>query len=405
MSADGELRALVSAMPVPELDGDPWTLPPELASARVAIVTTAGLYRRGEAAFDLFDQSFRLLPADDRDLIVGHNSLNFDRTGVLADLNVVFPIDRLVELANAGAIGSVAPRHVSFMGAQMDTLATITLDTGPAAAAALRDDGVDVAVITTVCPFCPRTACAIARALEANGIATVVLNSIRSFAERMRPPRALYCEFPIGRPLGRPDDPPFQRRVLERALGLLDRASGPVLEDFGEAITDDVDDALTCPLPPRTDPFLPPSVDEAQGLRGAFERGSTGGLSSVEDPEAVYAALAAFERVVAGTPWPEAGIEPNPMRAAGLISAYYQQAAVGLAEHVPLARQAESWYSRDTAAAATMRRAQQAMQEQGAPEPIWFYLLPVTQQGITPPSMRTVTTHISADTASRPKGA
>ncbi|MGI8662250.1 MAG: hypothetical protein ACR2LQ_03450 [Acidimicrobiales bacterium] len=388
MSADSELRDLVADMPVPGYEDEPWTTPPPLEQARVALVTTAGLYRPGEDPFDLFDQSYRVLPGNERNLIVGHNSLNFDRTGVLADLNVVYPIDRLAELAADGLIGSVAPRHVAFMGAQMDTLSTITLDTGPAAAAALRADGVDVAVITTVCPFCPRTACAIARALEANGIATVVLNSIRSFAERMHPPRALYCEFPIGRPLGRPNDAPFQRRVLVAALDLLSRPSGPVLEDFGETITDHVHDALTCTIPPGVDPSLPRAVDEARGLRPAFERGAAGGMTSVEDPEAVYDALAGFDRIATGTPWTDASIQPNPMRAAGLIAAYYQQVAVGLSGHVPLARQAESWYGQHTAAADTIRQAQQAMQDQGAPEMVWFYLLPVTQQGTIPPSMR-----------------
>jgi hypothetical protein len=252
----------------------------------------------------------------------------------------------------------------------------------------LRDDAVDVAVITTVCPFCPRTACAIARALEANGIATVLLNSIRSFAERMHPPRALYCEFPIGRPLGRPDDAEFQRRVLLAALELFERPSGPVLEDFDETITDHVDEALTCTIPPGLDRTVPRAIDEAHALRPAFERGATGGMTSIENPDAVYEALAAFDRVARGRSWTEAGIRPNPMRAAGLIAAYYQQAAVGLSDHVPRARQAESWYANHTAAAETMRRAQRAMQDQGVPEPIWFYLLPVTQQGTVPPSMR-----------------
>jgi hypothetical protein len=102
----------------------------------------------------------------------------------------------------------------------------------------------------------------------------------------------------------------------------------------------------------------------------------------------VYAALDAFERLAAGAAWHDAGLEPNPMRAAGLVAGYYQQAAVGLADHVPEARQAETWYATRTEAAATIRRAQQAMQDQGAPEMIWFYLLPATQQGTVPPSMR-----------------
>jgi D-proline reductase (dithiol) PrdB len=46
-----------------------------------------------------------------------HLSTNFDRTGFQQDWNVVFPLDRLRELAGDGTIGSVADYHYSFMGA------------------------------------------------------------------------------------------------------------------------------------------------------------------------------------------------------------------------------------------------------------------------------------------------
>ncbi|HCH79268.1 MAG TPA: D-proline reductase (dithiol) protein PrdB, partial [Acidimicrobiaceae bacterium] len=65
-------------------------------------------------------------------------------------LNVVYPIDRLEELAEQGVIGSVADRHVSFAGNQPDDVATIRMDSGPAAAAALKADGVDVVLLTPV---------------------------------------------------------------------------------------------------------------------------------------------------------------------------------------------------------------------------------------------------------------
>jgi D-proline reductase (dithiol) PrdB len=70
--------------------------------------------------------------------------------GVKMDLNVVYPIDRLEELAAQGIIGSVAPRHISFAGNQPDDVSTIRLDTGPSAAAQLRQDGVDVVILTPV---------------------------------------------------------------------------------------------------------------------------------------------------------------------------------------------------------------------------------------------------------------
>jgi hypothetical protein len=74
-----------------------------------------------------------------------HFSPNFDRSGFALDLNVVYPIDRLHELAAREVIGSVVSKHLSFMGAQPDhTLSTIRLDIGPAATHILRDDGVAV---------------------------------------------------------------------------------------------------------------------------------------------------------------------------------------------------------------------------------------------------------------------
>lgn len=48
---------------------------------------------------------------------MSHLSTNFDRTGFQQDWNVVFPLDRLQELAQQGVIDSVAACHYSFMGA------------------------------------------------------------------------------------------------------------------------------------------------------------------------------------------------------------------------------------------------------------------------------------------------
>ena len=95
-------------------------------------------------------QSFRTFAKDERDVTIGHLSPNFDRSGFVADINVVYPIDRLKELAAEGVIKAVAPRHISFMGAQDETMTTIRMDSGPAAAKQLREDGVDVVLLTPI---------------------------------------------------------------------------------------------------------------------------------------------------------------------------------------------------------------------------------------------------------------
>jgi hypothetical protein len=76
---------------------------------------------------------------------------------------------------------------------------------------------------------------ALAHIIESRGIATVVLGLVRPHMEKTKPPRGLWVPFPLGRPLGEPEDKAFQLRVLAAALGLLERRDGPVLlVDFPE---------------------------------------------------------------------------------------------------------------------------------------------------------------------------
>jgi D-proline reductase (dithiol) PrdB len=90
-----------------------------LAERRVALISTAGLHRRGDRPFRPGDGSYRVIAGDTPagELVMSHISVNFDRTGFQQDFNVVFPIDRLRELVADGAVGSMASVHYSFMGA------------------------------------------------------------------------------------------------------------------------------------------------------------------------------------------------------------------------------------------------------------------------------------------------
>ena len=72
----------------------------------------------------------------------------------------------------------------------------------------------------------------LARALEAQGIATTSISLVREHTEKVKPPRALFVPFPFGHALGRPNDPELQHRVLRAALDLLSAPAGPVLVDF-----------------------------------------------------------------------------------------------------------------------------------------------------------------------------
>ena len=112
-------RDYLTKLPCPSFESDPWVDGPPLSQRRIAMITTAGLQRRGDDAFMEGSADFRILPGDvdAGDLVMSHISVNFDRSAFQQDLNVVFPIDRLKELAEQGLIGSVADYHYAFMGA------------------------------------------------------------------------------------------------------------------------------------------------------------------------------------------------------------------------------------------------------------------------------------------------
>ena len=89
----------------------------ELRETTFALVSTAGVHLRAQEPFDQDgDNSWRLIPGDvaAADLIVTH--AHFDHRHADRDINCVFPIDRLRELAAGGVIGGVGDRHLGFMG-------------------------------------------------------------------------------------------------------------------------------------------------------------------------------------------------------------------------------------------------------------------------------------------------
>jgi D-proline reductase (dithiol) PrdB len=111
-------RIHLERIPCPDHDPTPLADGPALNRRRVAIITTAGLIRRGDEPFTA-DGEFRIIPAETEpgDLVMSHSSVNFDRSGFQQDLNVVYPVDRLNELVADGFVGSSADYHYSFMGA------------------------------------------------------------------------------------------------------------------------------------------------------------------------------------------------------------------------------------------------------------------------------------------------
>jgi D-proline reductase (dithiol) PrdB len=150
---DHEREHFLAKVPaLPAFPGRPFVKGGPLAGRRVAIVTTAGLHRRADRPFaaGAGGMDYRVIPGDTAadELSVSHVSVNFDRTGMQADWNVVFPLDRLKELARDKTIGAVASFHYSFMGA----ISPVTKYEAKARelAVMLRRDRVDAVLLSPV---------------------------------------------------------------------------------------------------------------------------------------------------------------------------------------------------------------------------------------------------------------
>jgi hypothetical protein len=131
--------------------------------------------------------------------------------------------------------------------------------------------------------------------LERQGIPTTGISLVREHTETVRPPRALWVTFELGRPLGIPDDPSFQCRVAKAALGLLEHTDGPLIADYPEHVDEPADfSGWACPIN-----LAPASVDS---LAAEIER-----LASWHD------------RAVAATGRTTVGVSGLDMAAAGAL--------------------------------------------------------------------------------------
>ncbi|MGI9222587.1 MAG: glycine/sarcosine/betaine reductase selenoprotein B family protein [Woeseiaceae bacterium] len=380
---EAAMRKFAASMPLPEFETTPFVEPGPLSAAKVAIVTTAGLHRENAPGFEIGDSDYHYetLPRDVRDLKLGHHSVNFDRGGFAADLNVVYPIDRLQELASAGVIGEVAENHYAFAGNQSATVSEIRLDSGPHCAKKMREENVDVVLLTGTCPLCPRTVCTLAHVFESAGIATIVVTRARDVAERTRVPRTLHTVFPPGLPLGKPRDKEFQVEVLSAAFKLLEEPKGPVIEEFPVSIDATDGEPLTCSLPPRMNPDLHPAVDEAEALKSAYdrayERNKRSSVGMQISAEKIPEALEKFAKIAAGEHWTEVGFPEDTLLETMYgtvhdIRTYYEELACELADGPIGPWATEQWFYDETKAGQTILEARRTMKENGADESLWF---------------------------------
>jgi len=244
-----------------------------LASARVALITTAAPYQpdKGDqgpgAAYNAAAKFFSVYSGDasvDHDLRIAHVAIDRKHTR-MEDSGTWFPLPALRRAMTQGRVQLAkrfhgAPTHRS----QQHTIAV----DAPEILARCLEDEADAALLVPNCPVCHQTVGLIARHLEANGIATVVMGCAKDIVEHCGVPRFLFSDFPLGNGAGRPHDVQSQATTLELAMRLFESAPGPrttvqsPLRWSGNA-----DWKLDYSNPERL------SAEELRRLRSEFDRG------------------------------------------------------------------------------------------------------------------------------------
>ncbi len=211
-----------------EVPFQPLTKP--LEECRVALITTASPYQpdKGDqgpgAPYNAAAKFYTVYSGEtgrEHDLRIAHVAI--DRAHTTAhDQNSYFPLPALRRAAARGRIGALTAR---FHGAPTNRSHRVTLETdSPEIVSRCHEDGADAAILVPNCPVCHQTVSLAARALEAAGIATVVMGCAKDIVEHVGVPRLMFSDFPLGNASGKPGEQASQDETLELALRLLESA-------------------------------------------------------------------------------------------------------------------------------------------------------------------------------------
>ncbi len=215
--------------------------------------------------------------------------------------------------------------------------------------------------------MCTRAVGGLAHYVVEEGVATTEISLIRPHTEAIKPPRALWVPFDLGRPLGVPNNAEFQKRVLLSVLKLFEESSGPVLRDFPEdAPTAKAADVVWAGPVNLTRKKI--DLNDAGAMRAAFkkeivelrtwydlalknQKRTTVGVSGLEMDQIVNF-IGAFLDGVPANPRKNIALALSLNFAVDDLKAfYYEAAAAQPGSASPTAEELDDWFWGETAAA------------------------------------------------------
>jgi len=189
----------------------------------IAIATAAGVHHKDDKRFNLAgDFTFRVIKdtMPSSELMVSHGG--YDNGDVNKDINCMFPIDRLHELAKDGVIKGVAPVHFGFMGGGGNQ-EKFKNETGPEIARQLKEEGVDAVILTAGWGTCHRSAVLVQRAIEAAGIPTIIIAALPPVVRQTGSPRAVAPLVPMGANAREPNNKEMQYHIVKDTLEQIEK--------------------------------------------------------------------------------------------------------------------------------------------------------------------------------------
>ena len=203
-----------------------------LSDCQIALLTTAARFQHNKGAQDAkapYNASAKFYSAysgdteEEHDLRVSH--VGVDRAHLTDDSNCWFPLAALKRVAASGRIKGLTKR---FHGVPTNRSQRHTIDIdAPELLKRCIEDKTDAAVLVANCPVCHQSMSLTARALESEGIPTIIMGAAKDIVELCGVPRFLFSDFPLGNAAGRPYDIASQDQTLAMALTLLEDAFAP----------------------------------------------------------------------------------------------------------------------------------------------------------------------------------
>lgn len=207
----------------------PWLRSP--AESKIALLSLSGVHLK-HGMHQPFqggqEPSFREFPhvVSIQDITLGEGQV--DSPYAKQDLNVLFPLERLRELADTGYISALAPFAYSFATGGPE-LGALLPEAGLSVAYRLRRMGPEAALLVATTPESHRTAAHLARLIETVGIPTIILATETPPFEEIGVPRVVRVDHPAGAPLGNPGNAGKHSELLRQALEAAWTLEGPGL--------------------------------------------------------------------------------------------------------------------------------------------------------------------------------